>query len=253
MHARWVLREGSVVGFKANFGVDLPDRLRVAKRLRRWGVLTVAALLVVSACLVAEPEWGGQGFPVGGLGWLLGDPVTAALPVVGGLPVQRDGGAPGPQHVPAADTSAHGGAGRAPGTGVGALPAAGTADRPLAAPGTTPVLTGEHSFSPAHSTRIASAASAMSDVYANPDGSYTRKVFQNPVNVKAADGSYVPIDTALQRGADGRIRPKTSALPVELAAAADDVTGDRVAPFRAGGGDHFCRNPASTGRQVPVT
>jgi hypothetical protein len=60
-------------------------------------------------------------------------------------------------------------------------------------------------FDYATSTRVASAATDRSDVYANTDGTFTRRVYSNPVNYKAADGSWKPINSKLRRGSDGRV------------------------------------------------
>ncbi|MFC8902864.1 hypothetical protein, partial [Micromonospora sp. NPDC057140] len=59
-------------------------------------------------------------------------------------------------------------------------------------------------FDPEASERIASAASEKSDVYRNPDGSFTRRVHRDPINYRAADGTFKPIDSTLRTGDDGR-------------------------------------------------
>src|SRR5262245_40985434 len=90
---------------------------------RRWIVLATIGALVLTIGFGAQPDPGTFGFPIGGLRELVDDWRIAALPIVGGLPVQARGGATaGPSRVSAAETSAHRGAGRAPGKGIGALP-----------------------------------------------------------------------------------------------------------------------------------
>ncbi|HTJ34948.1 MAG TPA: LamG-like jellyroll fold domain-containing protein [Dactylosporangium sp.] len=204
--------------------MELPERGRWRARAKRWVVLATMVALVLSVGGVSEPQRPGSGFPLGGLQWFLNDWRESGLPVVGGLPAQARGGDPGPSHVSADDTDAHRGSGHAPGHGIGALPEyvdPNSAGQKRAAAGTTPSLAGDASFSPEHSQRLASAASANSDVYANPDGSYTRKVYQQPVNYKAA-GGWTPIDTTLARGGDGRYRQRANGLATDLAPGAAD-------------------------------
>ncbi len=119
--------------------------------------------------------------------------------------------------MPSGATRAGGGAGRAPGKGAGQLDA-----YQAHLPSAKPVTTSAAGFDAARSKRIGSAASASSDVYQNPDGSYTRKVFDGPVNFRAGDGSWTPIDTNLAKGGNGRWRQKANGVGVDFAAAADD-------------------------------
>ncbi|NUR97395.1 MAG: Teneurin-1, partial [Kribbellaceae bacterium] len=75
-------------------------------------------------------------------------------------------------------------------------------------------------FDAATSKRIASAATDRSDVYQNADGSYTRRVYARPVNYKAADGTWKPIDSNLRRGADGRLGVTANSLGMTYAGTA---------------------------------
>jgi hypothetical protein len=139
-----------------------------------------------------------------------------------GLPRQPSAPAPRREHQVSADaTRAGGGAGSPPGKGIGALPAYEPPVR-QAKPATTPPRQYGSGFDPATSKRIDSAASATSDVYANPDGSVTRKTFAEPVNYQAAGGAWRPIDTTLVRGADGRLGDRASDVDVEFAGTAVD-------------------------------
>src|SRR5262249_14212897 len=72
-----------------------------------------------------------------------------------------------------------------------------------------------------------------SDLFANADGSYTRRVYAGPVNYQAADGSWRPIDTSLVRGADGRSRVKANSIGVDFAGRAND---GRLASLQLGPG-----------------
>jgi hypothetical protein len=78
-------------------------------------------------------------------------------------------------------------------------------------PDTTPA---KGVFDPKTSVRIAKDATARSDTYKNADGSYTRRLYGRPVNYRAADGSWQPIDADLVAGPDGRLH--TAANPVAL-------------------------------------
>src|SRR5205814_7624657 len=70
--------------------------------------------------------------------------------------------------------------------------------------------------------RVAADATATSDVFANPDGSFTRRVYGGPHNFKAADGTWTPIDTSVAKQSDNRWHEKANALGVDLASSADD-------------------------------
>jgi hypothetical protein len=90
----------------------------------------------------------------------------------------------------------------------------------------------EPGFQAGTSRRVASAATATSDVFENADGSYTRRVHRTPVNYRAGDGSWQPIDSNLALDARRRPAVKANSLGPELR--------DRlVAPVRPGrlGGD----------------
>jgi len=79
---------------------------------------------------------------------------------------------------------------------------------------TTPASTG---FDRATSKRVPAAADAHSDVYRNADGTYTRRTSLHPVNFRAADGSWRPIDNTLRAGADGRLAVTANAFQLSFA------------------------------------
>ncbi|QLQ35328.1 LamG-like jellyroll fold domain-containing protein [Micromonospora robiginosa] len=137
-------------------------------------------------------------------------------------PQQRAaGGADGRSHqASAAQTTANGGRGRAPGHSPQAAPA----DKrvpPKVAKATTPSIPGRTGFDPRRSQRATDKTEARADVYENPDGSVTRQVHELPVNYRRADGSWQPIDRTLVRSG-GRLKQKASPLPADLAATAAD-------------------------------
>ncbi|WP_344615052.1 LamG-like jellyroll fold domain-containing protein [Dactylosporangium salmoneum] len=202
--------------------MELPGRGRTGERAKRWIALAVTAAMVLMVGGVSEPRRPGSGFPLGGLKSFLDDWRNTALPVVGGLPAQEAGGPPGPSHVSGEDTRAHRGSGQAPGHGIGALPEYIAPGAKRGAAGVTQTMSDDASFDPQRSKRIAAAAEANSDVYQNPDGSYTRKVFQQAVNYKAAGGVWAPIDSTLTKGGDGRYRQHANSIATDLAPAASD-------------------------------
>jgi RHS repeat-associated protein len=167
------------------------------------------------------------------LTWLrswIGEAIAWGAPHTPPTPKQDGGTAAGKAHtVPAGATRSAGGAGHVPGVGRGQLPAYSPHQRPTT-PYTTPAIPG---FDGQKSKRIASAASATSDVYQNPDGSYTRKVYGGPVNYRAPDGSWAPIDTTVGAGSDNRLHEKANSLGVDFSGSAADAT---LAALRVDGG-----------------
>ncbi|MGW6506542.1 LamG-like jellyroll fold domain-containing protein [Streptomyces niveus] len=58
--------------------------------------------------------------------------------------------------------------------------------------------------------------SEISQVFANPDGTFTQETNASPVRAEQDDGSWAPIDTTLERGGDGRIRARSTTTRVEF-------------------------------------
>ncbi len=147
--------------------------------------------------------------------WLTGQ--SSPAPAV---PRQQAGTAAGKAHsVPAAVTRAVANAtGRRPGEGHGQLPAY-AAHGPAAHSFTTRAVPG---FDPKTSTLVTSATSATSDLYKNAGGSYTRRVFQAPVNYQTSSGAWAPIDETLVKDSGGRWREKANSAGASFAAAGDD-------------------------------
>ncbi|GIF96539.1 hypothetical protein Cci01nite_16330 [Catellatospora citrea] len=79
------------------------------------------------------------------------------------------------------------------------------------------------------SVRLAAKSDRGSDTYRNADGSLTKVVSSRPVNFRAKDGSYRPIDTKLVKRADGRLQMAANSVQVSLSGgsaargAADDL------------------------------
>ncbi|MCS0605309.1 hypothetical protein NX794_29480 [Streptomyces sp. LP11] len=59
-----------------------------------------------------------------------------------------------------------------------------------------------------------SAIDESSQVFANPDGTFTREMSAAPVRARKDDGSWAPIDTILVRKADGSVRAKNTTADI---------------------------------------
>jgi len=71
-------------------------------------------------------------------------------------------------------------------------------------------------FDRATSKRLPEAATDKSDTYQNVDGSYTRRVYHEPVNFKDHEGRWRSIDNTLQRAED-RLRVRANPIDVTFA------------------------------------
>jgi len=167
--------------------------------------LTVAA--PVDA--VRDPE-----LPVSWLwSWLLQRPAWAKpTPAV---PRQLRGSGGSDHPASAADTTANGGAGRAPKPAPDTLAPYQPHDATTATR-TTPAS--DPGFDPKTSDRDADRSSARSDVFTNADGSVTERTFSRPVNYRAKDGSWQPIDPDLEKRSDGRLHMAANSLDASVAA-----------------------------------
>lgn len=78
------------------------------------------------------------------------------------------------------------------------------------------------------STELREERTPTNRVFANPDGTRTTRAFSAPVNMKDASGKWVDIDTTLERGQDGRFRPKATPVAQEFSANAADAVVGRI-------------------------
>ncbi|MFJ5644762.1 LamG-like jellyroll fold domain-containing protein [Streptomyces sp. NPDC093223] len=62
---------------------------------------------------------------------------------------------------------------------------------------------------------VDAATTDSSQLFANPDGTFTQEMNAAPVRARADDGAWAPIDTTLTRDADGLVRAKNT--PADLA------------------------------------
>jgi len=182
----------------------------------------VALLSVIAvASLVAVPPADAASRPAS-ISWSrMWSWLTGSTPSLS-LPGQQTGTARGKTHVAsAAATRAGSGTGRLPGKGAGQL-----APFALHAPGGRTSRTGtgfgdgSHSYNALTSKPVPSASTATSTLYRNADGTYTRRVHAEPVNYRAPDGTWRPINTALASGPGGSFHEMASAVSVVLAPSA---------------------------------
>ncbi|MFD6712919.1 LamG-like jellyroll fold domain-containing protein [Micromonospora chalcea] len=195
--------------------------------VRRIGVaLTFTLALSVAVPPGAVPADGA--FPLSWLWSWLPQRAAWSAPGLDGPAQKSAGGAAGRDHYAStAETTADGGAGGP----AGHSPAANKvvqAKEPGVKRQTTPPIADGKGFDSAKSRRIADEAEANADLYQNPDGSVTRKLHELPINYRADDGAWRPIDRTLVRSGT-RLKQKASPLGIDLAARADDP---RLVTFR---------------------
>ncbi|MFI5824909.1 LamG domain-containing protein [Streptomyces rishiriensis] len=63
---------------------------------------------------------------------------------------------------------------------------------------------------------VKGATTGSSQVFANPDGTFTQEMNAAPVRARKADGAWAPIDTSLIRAADGSARTKNTTARVSF-------------------------------------
>ncbi|MDI1461343.1 ricin-type beta-trefoil lectin domain protein [Catellatospora sp. KI3] len=171
--------------------------------------MTLLTLLLVAGIgLPAQLVPSSGEFPLASLWtWLVQHPAWAGG-TFEGVPVQDRGRAPGGQHyVPSSATDANG-VSRGP-----AEPK--TPKRPW----TTPRREGR--FDAATSVRVADGATETSDLFRNADGTYSRKIFSDPVNFRDAKGAWRAIDRSLVR-VGNRFTQKAAPTDVSMAVSAAD-------------------------------
>ena len=197
--------------------------------LRRTGILATALVVASIGVPAGQPQPpGGSEFPLAPVwdalttrpAWSLDRP---AVPIQG-----RGGDVVGPHRVSADATRASGGNGggghklpAADGPGVYKAP-----DRQTTKEWTTSRAT--KGFEASTSRLVQTETGADYELYRNTDGSYTRKVYSQPVNHRGADGVWRPIDTRLMQDADGRWRQAGNSVQVTFAGS------KAAAPWRSG-------------------
>lgn len=203
---------------------------RMGRNIRR--VATGTGVLALAVPLAWQPGAGGQHLDIPSASsvrsgvirladWMTGDASTPPA-----VPAQQTGTAVGQQRlVSAASTEGltHV-TGHAPGTGNGQLPLwAPRARQAVSGPGTyTSGSPSSAGYNAATSTLDQSGTTAQADLYKNADGSYTRRVWSEPVNYQTSSGTWAPIDSTLVQGTGGRWQEKANSLAVNFAATGSD-------------------------------
>ncbi|WP_430498449.1 LamG-like jellyroll fold domain-containing protein [Micromonospora trifolii] len=198
----------------------------------RRAAFVVAVVFGLTVSIPADVVRPGGEFPLTWLTWFAQRPAWSATAAFVGLPVQQKGKpVTVDPHVPASATDAGTGAGRAPQPAPGTLEA--YQPHQLA---TTPEVTdvAEPGFDARTSTRDARKSSARSDIFANADGSFTKRTYNRPVNYRATDGSWQKINSNLTRRSDGRLHVTANRLGVSVADGTPGATGRATTSAPAG-------------------
>jgi hypothetical protein len=69
---------------------------------------------------------------------------------------------------------------------------------------------------------IPSATDEKTQVFANPDGSFTLETHAAPVRVRTGDGAWTPVDPTLVESADGSLRPRAAAAELAFSGGGAD-------------------------------
>ena len=181
---------------------------------QRFCMLFLASFALTVAVPLGLPTPSESSFPFLSSILSLRAAAARALEPSPATPGQARGGGYGNGLASTLDTSARGGNGRAPAKTPGALDAVDPLPPQVRPDWTTPERTG---FNPATSRRIAQDATETSDIYANADGTHTRIVSAAPVNFRAADGSWQPIDSRLVRDSSGKFRVAANSIQISVA------------------------------------
>lgn len=149
--------------------------------------------------------------------------VAAAVAAPPQVPIQVRGTAGGPaDQVPASATRAGAGVGTPPGVGQGELSAYAPHVQPRSQRPIGGALHGRGHFDEATSRRVAKASTSDQDVFANADGSFTRRVYGGRVNYRGGDGTWQPIDTRFIPDGHGSYRVSATDVSVVVAGKASD-------------------------------
>ncbi|NEC05314.1 LamG domain-containing protein [Streptomyces sp. SID7909] len=105
--------------------------------------------------------------------------------------------------------------GAVPAVGIGATQALAEDRAPSSAAGAT-TETQASALAAQTGERVAvdTATTDSSQIFANPDGTFTQEMNAAPVRAREAGGSWAPIDTTLVREADGSVRAKNVTAPL---------------------------------------
>ncbi|MBB5872535.1 RHS repeat-associated protein [Allocatelliglobosispora scoriae] len=203
---------------RSALGVPTVGRRKPRRSGRRIAFVTTVAMLVALAAPAGTAPAAGE-FPLAGLwSWLQVQRASAAR-VLGVLPPQKTGSADGRAHYSNA-TDVGRGAGRKQLRAKGGVPA--ESDQAVGKGGKSGRVLGD--FDKSKAVKEKAGSNATSDVYRNPDGTYTRIATKEPVNYRAKDGSWQPIDRTLvaDKAKGGRLRQKANSTEITLASKGAD-------------------------------
>ncbi|GIJ44113.1 hypothetical protein Val02_09990 [Virgisporangium aliadipatigenens] len=204
----------------ARINPSLPERR--PRRFTRYVAVLAIVVVTASASVPAGSVPGDGGFPMSWLWDWMRPEKGYSDQAFKGLPGQQGGKPPTARgQLSTSDTRAAGGAGSPAGHGIGALPAEETS-RPAVRPQTTPKQATEQSFDPATSVPVPERSTEKSTMYRNSDGTLTGHIYSTPVNYKAPDGRWRPIDSTLVPGPDKRLKPAAGDLGMTFAPSAGD-------------------------------
>lgn len=194
---------------RAQIAAEVVRRYRPLRGSRFSMVLILALLLVLGAPKAPLSHPGPSGFPLGWVSALFSMRASWAEPAT---PKQQAGRSPDRGHyvdAPAFEDRSE----VAPAKGELKLH---RSHRPAGAVRST---RSEGRFDRATSQRLPEAATDKSDVFENADGSYTRRVYQDPVNFKDSQGRWRQIDNTLEQAGD-RLQVRANPVDVTFAARA---------------------------------
>jgi large repetitive protein len=201
--------------------------MRTSRRLSLLVILVFAFVTAVPSQALPQQH---TGFPLGWLWELLSARPTWAAGA-GPAPKQAGAAATDVGHYVTDDsTRSKNGTGRKPTRAPGELDpyTPHSADRT--------VVTGpqQGGFDEKTKVRVPEASSAMSTMWRDADGTYAREIYQEPVNYRAADGTWQPIDGTLTRVEGGRWESTANSWKLSVAggAAASDGGAEQTTSGR---------------------
>ncbi|MEV6964417.1 LamG-like jellyroll fold domain-containing protein [Hamadaea sp. NPDC051192] len=194
--------------------------------MRSWPRRVVFVALVLFGLSVGVPSGvvpENGGFPLGWLtSWMSQRPVWAYGSPTAGLPALVQGNGAKGGHVSAEETDSHTGTGRAPKRVANGLDGY-QPSKADSSPAKQTVVSPK-GFDEKSKVRVPQASSATSTMWRDRNGILARQVFQEPVNYKAADGTWQPIDATFTRATSGRWETTANSWKLSVAGSAPTAT-----------------------------
>ncbi|MCP2323337.1 RHS repeat-associated protein [Hamadaea flava] len=194
--------------------------------MRSWPRRVVFVALVLFGLSVGVPSGvvpENGSFPLGWLtSWMAQRPLWAYGSPTAGLPAVAQGHAGKGGYVSAEETDSHTGTGRAPKKVANGLD--GYQPSKVDSSPTKQTVVSPKGFDEKSKVRVPQASSATSTMWRDSNGIYARQVFQEPVNYKAADGTWQPIDGTFKRTASGRWETAANSWKLSIAGGTSTAT-----------------------------